>query len=352
MNSPWLNTQMQKELKLDSSLTNLGSTLYDFYLNMNNKNILLTRAKRQAGKQLLPSPFILHLMHILEEKLSSSLAEPVSKSAQSLPENIYAKSKVFPSRISATDVEMLILSPYNFYAKKLLSLRKIEEIDERPNLAEFGNFFHLVVEQYTKNYNHNAPDKEADFLEIANCLLKTHDIPSHSKKSWLTKITAIAPEFIQFDANKRQSSINVYSEIKGELTLDIAGQQVTLIAIADRIDIDQNNTVEIIDYKTGAVPSKKDVLSGLFPQLLIEAIILSEGGFAIAPAKVFLLTYVKINSSKPYINTTQINITADDLLTHKQGLISLIKHYIENMNFVVEPNLMKYDNYSHLARRI
>jgi len=352
MNSPWLNTQMQKELKLDSSLANLGSTLYDFYLNMNNKNILLTRAKRKAGKQLLPSPFILHLMHILEEKLSSSVAEPASKPTQSLPENLYAKSKAFPSKISATDVEMLIRSPYNFYAKKLLSLKKTEEIDERPNLAEFGNFFHLVVEQYTKNYNHHAPDKEVAFLEISNSILKTHDIPSHSKKSWLTKITAIAPEFILFDDNKRQNSINVYSEIKGELTLDIEGQQVTLIAIADRIDIDQNNTVEIIDYKTGAVPSKKDVLSGLSPQLLIEAIILLEGGFLIASPRIFSLTYVKINSSKPYITTTQISITADDLSAHKQGLISLIKHYIENMNFVVEQNLMKYDNYGHLARRI
>ncbi|MDP4709097.1 MAG: PD-(D/E)XK nuclease family protein [Rickettsiaceae bacterium] len=352
MNSPWLNTQMQKELKLDSSLANLGSTLYDFYLNMNNKNILLTRAKKQASKQLLPSPFILHLRHILEEKLNTYLAKPLAKLAPPLAENFYAQSKIFPSKISATDIEMLIRSPYNFYAKKLLALKKAEEIDEKPNLAEFGNFFHLVVEQYTKNYSHHTPDKESVFLEIANCLLETHDIPNYSKKSWLTKITAIAPEFIQFDNDKRKSSINVYSEIKGELTLDIAGQKVTLIAVADRIDIDQNNTVKIIDYKTGVVPSKKDVLSGLSPQLLIEAIILSEGGFTITPPKIFSLIYVKINSSKPYINTTEIIITQDDLSIHKQGLISLIKHYIENMNFVVEPNLMKYDNYSHLARRL
>ena len=352
MNSPWLNNQMQKELKLDNNLANLGSTLYDFYLNMNNKNILLTRAKKQARKQLLPSPFILHLMHILEEKLNISLAKQTTITDQSLPKNIYAKSDVFPYKISATDIETLIRSPYNFYAKKLLSLRKVEEIDERPNLAEFGNFFHLVAEQYTKNYNYNSPDKEAIFLSTANCILETHEIPNYSKKSWLTKITAIAPEFIHFDNEKRNTSIHVYSEVKGELTLDIVGKKITLVAIADRIDINQNSTVEIIDYKTGAIPTKKDVLSGLSPQLLIEAIILSEGGFTIIPPKIFVLTYIKINSSKPYISTTKITITADDLLAHKQGLISLIKHYIQTMNFVVQPNLMKHDNYAHLARRL
>ena len=100
------------------------------------------------------------------------------------------------------------------------------------------------------------------------------------------------------------------------------------------------------------VPTKKEVISGLSPQLLVEAIILSEGGFAIESEKVHKLIYVKINSSQPYIKITEITLEQGDLLKHKHGLISLLEHYVNTRNFVVEPNLMRYDDYSHLARRL
>ncbi|MDG1437029.1 MAG: PD-(D/E)XK nuclease family protein [Rickettsiaceae bacterium] len=353
ISSPWLNTQMQKELGMDKNLMNLGNTLYDFYLNLHNKNIVLTRSKRQgSSKQLSPSPFILHLMHILGSKLNVLSARPHSdQDVQQTNSNIYAKSNEFPKQLSATDIEMLIRAPYNFYAKKILHLKKIEEIDERPNLAEFGNFFHLVAEQYTQTYKKHNLHKELKFIELASNILVTLEIPSSSKKAWLTKITAIAPEFILFDEARRENAIHVYSELKGKLKLNICNQEITLIAIADRIDINQDHVATILDYKTGAAPSKKDVLSGLSPQLLVEAIILAENGFAINSSKVCTLSYVKINSSQPYISTTDIAITQEDIDLHKQGLINLLEHYVQNKHFIIESNLMKYDNYSHLARR-
>lgn len=354
INNAWLNSKMQKELDLDKNSAYLGKALYDFYLNLQNTNILLTRSKKQSSnKQSLPSPFLLHLMHILGDKLQCSmlkLSEENTKHTTTITTS--AKTSIFPSKISATDVETLIRAPYNFYAKKILCLKKIDEIDERPNLAEFGNFFHAVVEQYTENYNKNERDKELSLIEIAKSILKQTPVPNHSKKTWLTKFTAIAPEFIQFDEDKRKGLIKTHSEIKGELKLNILDQEITILAIADRIDINKDNTATILDYKTGTVPSQKDVLSGLSPQLLIEAIILSEGGFAVDCTKIRALEYVKINSSKPYITTTEITLTPEDLLHHKQGLITLLEYYVKNMEFIIEPNLMKYDNYRHLARRL
>ncbi len=352
--SPWLNTSMQKELKLDSSCANWGSALYDFYLNLQNKKVLLTRAKRQgSSKQMLPSPLVLHLQHILGNNLYSKTALPKKNNISQNEPDIYATSKLFPRQVSATDIETLIRAPYNFYAKKILNLRKMDEIDERPNLAEFGNFFHLVVEKYSKNYNSSKVDKILAVTEIAESALESNNIiPENSKKSWSTKLAAIAPEFIEFDEKRRKDSVHTYSEIKGQLELEIASWKINIIAIADRIEIDKNGTVTILDYKTGVVPTKKEVISGLSPQLLVEAIVLSEGGFAIESEKVHKLIYVKINSSKPYIKTTEITLEQGDLLKHKHGLISLLEHYVNTRNFVVEPNLMRYDDYSHLAKRL
>ena len=112
----------------------------------------------------------------------------------------------------------------------------------------------------------------------------------------------------------------------------IKGKNIILKAIADRIELDHKGTLAILDFKTGALPTKKDVLSGLSPQLLVEAIIAFEGGFPLgseASCKAELvLTYVKIGSSSPYISTSEIILSFDEIMNHKAGLTALLEHYM------------------------
>ena len=87
----------------------------------------------------------------------------------------------------------------------------------------------------------------------------------------------------------------------------------------------------------------------------MEAIIAFEGGFPLG-SEVFyktelVLTYVKIGSSSPYISTSEIILSFDEIMRHKAGLTSLLEHYMSGLEFAIKPSLMKYDDYSHLARR-
>ena len=339
-------------------------------MNIQNRQVLITRAKKQGTNKLtLPSPFILNLKHILGEDLETTLAKPVFDQYKSNSTEISAKSESFPDILYATDIETLIRAPYNFYAKKILKLRKIDEIDERPNLAEFGNFFHLVVEQYTKQYNPKNANKYLQIISIAESILTNINVPDYSKKLWKIKITALANELIKFDEFRRESAIKIYSEIEGQTTLNIKGKNIILKAIADRIELGHDGTLAIIDFKTGSVPSKKDVLSGMSPQLLIEAIIACAGGFPIGSKLLYknasiassvldqtlvafkngiVIVYVKIGSSSPYISLTEITLSLDEIAQHKAGLSRLLEHYIDTLAFPIKPNLMKYDDYSHM----
>jgi ATP-dependent helicase/nuclease subunit B len=57
-----------------------------------------------------------------------------------------------------------------------------------------------------------------------------------------------------------------------------------LRARADRIDVLTSGTAAVIDYKTGSIPTSKQVKSLLMPQLPLEGAILSSGGFKEAGA--------------------------------------------------------------------
>ena len=48
---------------------------------------------------------------------------------------------------------------------------------------------------------------------------------------------------------------------------------------ADRIDERADGGFEIIDYKTGSTPAKRDIELGFSPQLPLEAVIMAAGGF-------------------------------------------------------------------------
>ncbi|MBA2629105.1 MAG: PD-(D/E)XK nuclease family protein [Rickettsiaceae bacterium] len=355
-NNPWLSKNMQTMIGLNKRQIDFDKALYDFYMNIQNQQVLLTRAKKQGTNKLtLPSPFILNLKHILVGRLETTHAKlPIPEPAL-LSTEISSRSKTFPDVLYATDIETLIRAPYNFYAKKILKLRKIEEIDERPNLAEFGNFFHRVVEHYTKNYNPRNVSKSLQIISIAESILAESIVPYFAKKMWKTKIMTLADEFIKFDDDRRKNAVKVYSEIQGQTTLVIKGRNIILKAIADRIELDHNGTLAILDFKTGTLPTKKDVLSGLSPQLLVEAIIAFEGGFPLSSEvsckAELVLTYVKIGSSSPYISTSEIILSFNEIMRHKAGLTTLLEHYISDLEFAIKPSLMKYDDYSHLARR-
>ncbi|MCC8415778.1 MAG: PD-(D/E)XK nuclease family protein [Rickettsia endosymbiont of Gnoriste bilineata] len=260
-------------------------------------------------------------------------------------------SPIFPDTISVTDIEMLIRNPYSFYAKKILNVRSRDRVGQEPKISEFGSFVHKVLEQYSKNYNKLENNKIGLILDISNNLLQDVILPTYTQKIWQIKFMPIAESFVEFDEQRRNGCKYIYSETRGAISLNIAGQELTIIGVADRIEIDEFGAAVIIDYKTGSLPSRKDIETGLSPQLIIEALMLQEGGFGMQIHNVKQVVYIKISSSKPIIQTLEIDITREELAGHKQGMIRLLEYYITNKSFSYDIDLLKHDDYAHLARR-
>ena len=370
LSNPWFSRQMQDELKLYSQQIRWGLSLYDFYLLLHNSHVVITRFKKQEGKsELLPSSYIKRLQILLDLFQNSTsvndivnrhtLVQTVGTSPSDVDDssNVFtaATSDFFPDRLSATDIEILIRSPYSFYAKKILRLRKQESLANGPNLAEFGSFIHKIIEQYTKAYNNSlrAQDALSYILDISSNILANNILPMATKLVWRNKFAAFAEEFVEFDLNRRSDAKEIYAEIAGETFIETSNQKIKITTIADRIEVDTQGQLTIIDYKTGVVPTRKDILSGLSPQLIVESLIALDSGFNIANVKISnapRIIYVKIASSKPYIKTTEMQLTSIELKEHCMGLQRLLNKYSSCKEFSSQLDLLKYNDYKNLTR--
>ena len=167
------------------------------------------------------------------------------------------------SDIYVTELELLIHNPYAFYAKHILRLKPIDDYWVGPDARAFGNLVHDVIEHAQAG---DTPDILVARMDAsANEVLGPNSVLFHF---WHKRFTEIAP----FIAKELCATPNAYAEIPG--AIKIAGRTVRARAdrIADGI---------VMDIKTGAAPSKSQLLDGNMPQLPLEAFMLQSDGFKI-----------------------------------------------------------------------
>jgi ATP-dependent helicase/nuclease subunit B len=107
----------------------------------------------------------------------------------------------------------------------------------------------------------------------------------------------VAPWVVDFERRRRPGA-ELLVEASGELTFDGPAGPFTVTAKADRIEL-AAVCGHVLDFKTGAPPSKKQVEAGLSPQLTLTAAILNAGGFAKAGVRApGDLVYVRISGGR------------------------------------------------------
>jgi ATP-dependent helicase/nuclease subunit B len=150
------------------------------------------------------------------------------------------------------------------------------------------------------------------------------------------------------------------AEIRGEITIPLGNNVLTLSARADRIEQFDDGSCAILDYKTGLPPTEKQVRTGLSPQLTLEAAILRRGGFKgiAAGASVRELVYVALRGGDPPGEGEALpfkegtpDTQADRALVKLTGIAA--RFFDEATPYLSLVHLMwktHYGDYDHLAR--
>ena len=146
------------------------------------------------------------------------------------------------------------------------------------------------------------------------------------------------------------------AELKGSLTIVLGGNFFNLSARVDRVDCLPDGSLSIVDYKTGALPTSKQVESGLTPQLPLEALIIERGGvLGVEKKNVSKLEYVRLSGARSagevkLLNLNLKEVTKESLL----GLSRLVQRFsLESTPYLSRPRPQfnsRVGIYDHLAR--
>lgn len=272
---PWLAPRVRSELGLPGLDRRIGLSAHDLAQGLGAREVLLTRARRDAGAPTIASRFWLRL-----EALSGGLEradalegwareiddphvhEPAARPEPSPP--VASRPKLIP----VTDVDRLKADPYAFYAKRMLRLRALDPVDADPSAAWRGTAVHDVLEKWKRE---DDCDPQALEPRVLAMLAQAHPM---MRALWQPRLIEAVRWIVRETAARPERRI---LDVERDGRIEVAG--VTLTGKFDRIDRLGDGTLGIVDYKTGQPPSTKAVKAGYSLQLGLLGLIAERGGF-------------------------------------------------------------------------
>jgi ATP-dependent helicase/nuclease subunit B len=307
---PWLSRPMRHQLGLDLPERRVGLSAHDFAQALGAREVMLTRAARLAGAPTVPSRFLQRFGAVIGEarwntavkqgarylafaRQLDDVAEPLPAKRPQPKPPLQAR----PHRLSVTEIEDLLRDPYTIYARHVLDLQPLDDIDAPPDAATRGTVIHDAIAEFAQKHPAQLPADAARVLtEIGREKFRPLAAFPEARAFWWPRFQRIAQWFATFDATRRANAGKLHIEVGGRIELPFGPDRFTLTVRADRIECLADGRYAILDYKTGAPPTDKQVNAGLSPQLTLEAAILRNGGFDGIPrgASICELLYVRL----------------------------------------------------------
>ncbi|HEX3863068.1 MAG TPA: double-strand break repair protein AddB [Stellaceae bacterium] len=367
---PWMSRQMRQEFGVAVPERAIGIAAHDFAQGLGAPMVALTRATRREGAPTVPSRWLLRLDTVLRAVgLEGELGPEPDIEAAAAQHDLPSRRKpapiaaprpplsARPRQLSVTQVETWIRDPYAIYARHILKLNALDELDADPGRAELGIRVHEALAQFVARNPQALPANAADALiEIGRAAFR----PILSRPGvwafWWPRFERIARWFVAEEAIRRADIVESLSEQKGKMVIAGRAGPFTVTAIADRIDRLAGGDLVLIDYKTGSLPPSRDIDNAVAVQLPLEGAIARHGGFDKASGRSASLEYWRLPGGDP------AGIRAPIGAANPEGLIdrvlASVTRLIERFDdpktpYRPVPHLLwapRFSDYAHLER--
>lgn len=295
---PWLNRKMRAQAGLLLPERRIGLSAHDYQQAVAGREVWITRAKRNADAETVPSRWVNRLTNLLSGlpdqngpaalkamqvegdrwiAMAAQLTVPDDATKPAHRPSPRPPVSERPNTISVTQIKTLIRDPYAIYASKVLRLRDLDPLVPTADAPLRGIIIHAILDEFIGSKpDANDPTALSQLMETAARHFADQCPWPTIRAQWMARMEKIAPVFLAAEALRQAKGALEISEGWGEMHMPSVGMCIT--CKADRIDMTPENTALIYDYKTGTVPTK-EVQEKFDKQLLAEAVMVSRGAF-------------------------------------------------------------------------
>lgn len=289
---PFLSAGMRADLGLTSLEEAIGVSAHDFLQLAAQKRVILTRSARRGDSPAVPSRWLWRLETLLRAAGDPALIEQFRSGHPALdwvramePERTFNPGQARPAprppvsarptAFSATQVETWIRDPYKLYARKVLDLEALDPIGGDPGSAERGTALHAAFEI--------AADWVPDVPEDAEAQLRTrlrHELArggflAQALDAEMVRMEPTIGWLVAWERRRRAGGWLPLVERWVRAEWQTGAGPVRLKAKVDRIDLGPEDGLEVLDFKTGTIPTSKQVAAMIAPQLPVTAAIIA-----------------------------------------------------------------------------
>ncbi|WP_375451210.1 double-strand break repair protein AddB [uncultured Devosia sp.] len=303
---PWLSRGMRLAAGLEPPERQAGLAAHDFAQALGNERVILAFSERLGTSPAIASRLVQRLEAFAGDACARAMRArgqlwlDAARQLDAVAMEVRARRPqpnpavaLRPRKLSVTEIETLMRSPYDIYARHILRLRPLDGLGENPDARERGNIIHDIFARFvTEGCDVMAENALATLNAMAIEGFAGLEAIGERRDIWLRRFDTAARRFLDFERERNARVKQRHAEIAGEWRLPSG---FTLTGRADRVDEMADGTLEIVDFKTGSPPDNRAMKSFEAPQLLLEAAMGAAGAMAgIGAAETGALTYVKV----------------------------------------------------------
>jgi len=203
---PWLSRGMRLKLGLEAPERRQGQAAHDFEMAIGNADAVLAFATRLGTSPALPSRLLQRLEAFFGKDITDDLkargnawiagaraldatGNPLRRAERPEPR---PPAALRARALSITEIETLIRSPYEIYAKHTLGLRKVAPLGEAPDARDRGNIVHDIFATFVATHDIHAPDALEQLKTLAVTAFGRLDSIAERRDIWLHRFTVAA----------------------------------------------------------------------------------------------------------------------------------------------------------------
>lgn len=314
---PFLSRPMRDDLGLPSPERRVGQTAQDFVQAASAPEAILVHSERRGGQPAVRSRWLWRLEMLTRGANSENTRVEIDRpsdmlaAARALDAPIAGEGGLArrpaprppverrPRKLPVTGVELWVRDPYAIYARYVLNLREMDRPGQSAEALLRGQAIHRAVERLTLSWPDVLPEDCEDRIHaLLQEELKGHGFEDAAMAREMPLARNCARWLAGFEMRRRARGVEIRVEEEVELTFAAPAGPFTLTAKADRIELSSTGAA-VLDFKTGGVPSAKQVRTGFAPQLTLTGAILAEAGLKTSgPVEPEDLTYVRVIGRK------------------------------------------------------